>query len=87
MTAASRGAPVDVRIGVTQSPKELQVELADDTDRDKLVKDVEAALANDGKVLWLTDRRGRRVGVPAVKLAYIEIGSPDDARRVGFQAP
>jgi hypothetical protein len=60
---------VDVRIGVTQHPRELDVELADDS-----------------KVLWLTDRKGRRVGVPSVKVAYIEIGAAEE-RRVGFGAP
>jgi len=35
-------------------------------------------------MLWLTDRKGRRVGVPAAKVAYVEIGSPSEERRVGF---
>jgi hypothetical protein len=75
---------VDVRIGVTYSPKEIDVELPDDTDRDGLRKQVEKALADEQQVLWLTDRRGRVVGIPADKLAYIEIGGPDDAHRIGF---
>ena len=74
---------MDVRIGVTYSPKELDIELADDVDRDKLKGDIEAALSDDEKVLWLTDRRGRQVGVPSNKIAYIEIGTPED-RRIGF---
>jgi len=74
---------VDVRIGLTQTPKELEVQLDDDADAGALRKQVDAALA-DGGTLWLTDRRGRQVGVPAEKLAYVEIGSPDDARRIGF---
>jgi hypothetical protein len=77
---------VDVRIGVTQHPRELDVELADDTDRDELTRSLEEALADDSKVLWLTDRKGRRVGVPSVKVAYIEIGAAEE-RRVGFGAP
>jgi hypothetical protein len=77
---------VDVRIGVTQHPRELDVELADDTDRDELTRSIEEALADDSKVLWLTDRKGRRVGVPSVKVAYIEIGAAEE-RRVGFGAP
>jgi hypothetical protein len=77
---------VDVRIGVTQHPRELDVELADDTDRDELTRSIEEALADDSKVLWLTDRKGRRVGVPSVKDAYIEIGAAEE-RRVGFGAP
>lgn len=76
-----------VRIGITQSPREIEVDLADDTDRDGLAKTVDDALGSPDGVLWLTDRRGRRVGVPSAKLAYIEIGPPGDDRRVGFGAP
>ena len=75
---------MDVRIGVTYTPKEIEVELPDDADRDAIVKDVEAALAGTDGILWLTDRRGRTIGVPAAKIAYIEIGSPKEDRRVGF---
>jgi hypothetical protein len=73
---------VEVRIGVTQTPKEIDVELAD-SNRDQVMKDIEAAMADDAGVLWLTDRRGRTVGVPAAKIAYIEI-APTEDRRVGF---
>ncbi|MCB1002576.1 MAG: DUF3107 domain-containing protein [Acidimicrobiales bacterium] len=76
---------MDVRIGVTYSPKELDLDLGDGVDRDALHKEIEAAIASDG-VLWLTDKRGRQVGVPASKVAYVEIGSPDDERRIGFGA-
>ena len=34
--------------------------------------------------LWLTDRRGRQYGVPVDKLAYVEIGSSEASRRIGF---
>ena len=74
---------MDVRIGVSQTAKEILVELPDDADQDKLLADVEAALAKDTGMLWLTDRRGRRVGVPVAKLAYLEIGHPSQDR-VGF---
>lgn len=74
---------MDVRIGLTQTPKELEVQLGDDADADALRDLVDAALAA-GSTLWLTDRKGRRVGVPAEKLAYVEIGSPEDGRRIGF---
>ncbi|CAN5756074.1 MAG: DUF3107 domain-containing protein [Ilumatobacteraceae bacterium] len=74
---------MDVKIGVTQAPRELMVEMPDD-ERDQTVKAVEAALAGDTEVLWLTDKRGRRVGVPAAKLAYVEMGTNDGDRRIGF---
>ena len=75
-----------VRVGVTQAPREIEVELADDADRDQLARDIDEALGRPDGVLWLTDRRGRRVGVPSAKVAYIEVGAPED-RRVGFGAP
>jgi hypothetical protein len=77
---------VDVRIGIVQTAKELEIELGDDADRDALLREIETALAGDA-VLWLTDRRGRRVAVPVAKVAYVEVGAPTSDRRVGFGAP
>lgn len=74
---------MDIRIGVTYSPKEIDVELADDADPAALKKDIEKSLT-DGGVIWLTDRKGRQVGVPADKVAYIELGRPDADHRIGF---
>lgn len=78
---------MDVRIGIVQSPREIEVELADNADRDKVLADVESALDRGEGVLWLTDRRGRRVAVPVAKVAYVEVGAPTTERRVGFGAP
>jgi hypothetical protein len=41
-------------------------------------------LADDGTILWLTDRKGRQVGVPVAKVAYVELDPPVSDRRVGF---
>jgi hypothetical protein len=74
---------VDVRIGVTQAPRELSIELAEDTDREDLKARVGAALAGASDVLWITDKRGKDVAIPSAKIAYIELGSVED-RRIGF---
>jgi hypothetical protein len=74
---------VDVRIGVTQAPRELTVEVPDD-ERDDLRDRVDAALSGATDVLRITDKRGREVCVPAAKIAYIEIGTADGDRRIGF---
>ena len=74
---------MDVRIGLIQNPKELEIQLDDDADAEALREQVRSAMQAGG-TLWLTDRKGRQVGVPAEKLAYVEIGSPDDGRRIGF---
>ena len=76
---------MDIRIGIVQSMKEIDVELPDDADREKIMKDVEEALGSE-KVLCLTDRKGRRVGVPARRIAYVEFGTPASGRVVGFGA-
>ena len=75
---------MDVRIGVTQAPREISVELADDVDRSEVKTQVEAALSGAVDVLWLTDKKGRDIGVAASKIAYIEIGTTDSERRIGF---
>ena len=68
---------------MTQAPREITVEVPDD-DRDDLKAKVEAALTGATDVLWITDKRGRDVGVPAAKIAYVELGSADGDRRIGF---
>ena len=77
---------MDVRIGVTYSPKELDLDLGDDVDRQALKKTIEDALSDDDGVLWMTDKRGREVAIPSSKVAYVELGSPEDERRIGFGA-
>ena len=75
---------VDVRIGVTQAPREIAIELADDVDRDDLKARIEAALGGATDVLSVVDKRGNESFVPAAKIAYVELGSPEDTRRIGF---
>jgi hypothetical protein len=77
---------VDVRIGVTQAPRELSLELPDDADRAALQAQIEQALGDESAVLWLTDRKGRSVAVPARKIAFVELGPAEGERRIGFGA-
>jgi DNA-binding MurR/RpiR family transcriptional regulator len=73
---------MEVRIGVVYSAKELSVEL--DGKADEVVAAVEDALKGGAPVIWLTDKKGRRIGVPSDKVAYIEVAEEDVAKRVGF---
>jgi Protein of unknown function (DUF3107) len=77
---------VDVRIGVTQTPKEIEVEMPEGTDADALTRQIEQSLITEKGVLWLTDRRGRRVGIPSDRIAYVEVNATSEDRRVGFGA-
>lgn len=75
---------MDVRIGVTHSPRDISLELPDDLDRAALKIQLDAALTGAVDVLWLTDKRGRDVAVSAAKIAFIELGTADGERRIGF---
>jgi hypothetical protein len=75
-----------MRIGVTYSPREIELQMADDTDRAELKARVEAALGAGEGVLWLQDRKGREVAVPAEKIAYVELGSAAESRPMGFSS-
>ena len=75
---------MEIRIGVTYTPKELELELADDDAGDALIEQISSSVGEEGSMLWLTDKKGRRVGIPTAKLAYVEIGAPRNERRVGF---
>jgi hypothetical protein len=76
---------VDVRIGIIQGPRELEIELGDGESQDEVLARIEKVMGEGEGVLWLTDKRGRRIGVPGARVAYVEIGAID-ARRVGFGA-
>ncbi|WP_370250437.1 DUF3107 domain-containing protein [Nocardioides sp.] len=64
---------MEVKIGVQNAPRELVVDV-DDT-ADEVQQRIADALTTDGGMLALTDTKGRRVLVPAGKVAYVEIGS------------
>jgi len=77
---------MDVRIGVIQTAKEIQLELAAGTEREEVRSKVAEAISGKEAVLWLVDRHGRTVAVPSERIAYVEIGAADGERRVGFGA-
>ncbi len=73
---------MEVKIGVQHSPRELVVDTDDTAEAvEKLVAD---AVAGEG-VVTLTDTKGRKVIVPAAKIAYVEIGG-GVAGTVGFRS-
>lgn len=72
---------MEVKIGVQNANRELVLDI------DQSGDDVEKAIAHaiESGLLSLTDTKGRRVVVPADKLAYVEIGSPS-VGQVGFRS-
>ena len=76
---------MDIRIGITQAPREIAIEVEDDNKtRDALKANVEKAMTGEITTLWITDKKGRDIAVPAAKIAYVEIGTGDDGTRIGF---
>lgn len=75
---------MDVRIGLAQSVRELELELPDDTDVEALKADVAQVLADDDAVLWLTDKKGTQLAVAGGKVTYVSIGTAETKRGIGF---
>ncbi len=73
---------MEVKIGVQYATRELVVETDETAESvEKLLAD---AVAADG-ILALSDTKGRRIIVPAAKVAYVEIGTAA-AGTVGFRS-
>ena len=73
---------MEVRIGVVYTPREIVLEMGDDADT--VSATIEQALNEKSALLWLTDTKGKRLGIPIDKLAYVEIAGADADRKVGF---
>jgi len=74
---------VEVKIGIQHAPRELVLE--SEQSPAEIEAAVSEALAGKSNLLQLVDEKGRKLLVPADKLAYIEIGE-ESSRRVGFGA-
>jgi hypothetical protein len=77
----TEGATVEVKIGITDSPRELVFASAQTPG--EVEELVSAAIREGAGLLSLSDEKGRRFLIQATKIAYVEI-SAADARRVGF---
>lgn len=74
---------MDIRIGITNSPRELSFET--DQSAAEIEKIVAEALEGDAKFIKLVDDKHRVYLVASDTFAYIELGS-ESSRRVGFVA-
>ena len=73
---------MEIRIGVVYTARELNLETDDSVDG--VTAQIESAIETGDGVLWLTDKKGRDVAVAAAKIAFVEIGSSEGDRRIGF---
>lgn len=72
---------MEVKIGVQDTAREIVLEVS--ATPDAVEAQVTTALSGAAGVLSLADDKGRKVLVPAAKIAYVEIGEASE-RRVGF---
>ncbi|MET8946254.1 DUF3107 domain-containing protein [Streptomyces sp. NPDC004542] len=72
---------MEVKIGVQHAPREIVLESGQSAEEVERV--VAEALAGKTQLLSLEDEKGRKVLVPADRLAYVELGEPT-VRKVGF---
>jgi hypothetical protein len=71
---------VEIKIGIQEISRELTVET--EATAAQVEKDLKQALAADG-LLTLTDEKGRKVLIPADRIAYLDLGQ-EKSRPVGF---
>ena len=73
---------MEIRIGVIYTARELVLDVAESPEQ--VTKAIEDALCGTTSMLWLTDKKGKQVGVPTDKIAFVEIASDAGDRQVGF---
>ncbi|MGW6393167.1 DUF3107 domain-containing protein [Streptomyces sp. NPDC055103] len=74
---------MEVKIGVQYAPREIVLESGQSAE--EVERAVADALSGKAQLLSLSDEKGRKVLIPADKIAYVELGEPA-VRRVGFGA-
>ena len=68
------------RIGIAEAGREFEVEVGN---RDEIVKKLEDAFSDGVAVLWFQDAKGRDIGFPLDRIAFVElVESPE--KSVGF---
>ncbi|WP_298209724.1 DUF3107 domain-containing protein [Ferrimicrobium sp.] len=77
---------MEIRIGLGDSMREIEVEMDDGTDQAEVIEEFTKAQADKESLWWLTDRKGKKVGVPVNKILFIEVGPTKEQRKVGFSA-
>ena len=69
-----------VKIGMTATPRELDLEVED---ADGLVRSLQQAVDGGEKILWVVDEEGRRHGLVVDKIAYVNVEA-ETSKTIGF---
>jgi hypothetical protein len=71
---------VEVKIGIQNIPRELELETS--SSPDEVERSLAAALANGGMFV-IRDDKGGKILIPAEKVGYVELNGTEQ-RKVGF---
>lgn len=69
-----------VRIGIANTDKLVEIEIDDAT---QFKTELEATVAG-GEIAWFTDSKGRTVGIPSQRVAFVEIDGEQAGAAIGF---
>lgn len=70
---------MNVRIGIADAGRDVELELENPSEIESQITE---AFESDLKVMWVTDVKARRVGIPVERIAYVEI--TESRSSVGF---
>jgi hypothetical protein len=73
---------MEVHIGVIHTPKEISFET--EVDAAAVEGLIDEAISAGKALVWFEDSKGRKVGVPADKIGYVELITEDPSRKMGF---
>jgi len=71
---------VEIKVGIQHVNREIVVE---STESAATIEKAFETAVTEGGVFTVVDQQGRKVLIPAVKIAYLDLGE-ENARRVGF---
>ncbi|MDH5616986.1 MAG: DUF3107 family protein [Acidimicrobiia bacterium] len=71
------------RIGIADTDRIVDLEV---DDPEAFETSVGAAFSGDEAMIWFEDTKGRRVGIPRGRIAFVEVEKRQDRASVGFAA-
>ncbi len=70
-----------VRISMSRSPREVELDI---DDLAGFKGEVSKLYADEQQIWWVTDIKGKELGLPVEHIGHIEIDTADSERHIGF---
>jgi hypothetical protein len=74
---------VRVKFGMADTVREVDVEVEDG---EALIADVERAIADGDRLLWVTTDEGRRYGLVVERIVFVDVEPQKRRTGIGFSA-